>query len=97
MPVKIIDIFPNTDQPNELIVNGKCTAQEALNLAIKEYPEEATLYTIENVHPVKMQKCLDDGFLNVTIAENVCISDDVCSECGEYRLSKRLIEGWWIY
>ena len=94
---KNIDIYPNTDQPDELLVQGKCTAQEALDLAKKEYPVEATLYTIKNVQPIKMQKCLDDGYLNVTVAEGCCISDDVCGECGEYRLSKRLIDGWWIH
>lgn len=86
---KEIEIFPNWEMEDELIIVGKCTAEDALELAKKEYPETSSIYEVDCVHPVEMHRCLDCGSL--------WISDDVCGECGEPRLSKRILTGWHIY
>ena len=88
--MKNIDVFPNWEEGGELIVKGNCTALEAFNLAKEEYPEEMEEYTISSVHLIEMSKCLDCESYWVDGAGQ-------CGECGEMRLSKRVVKGWHIY
>lgn len=62
--------------------------EEAWRVVIEDYPEAVQSYTIDSFEEVIMYKCLD--------CNSMWVSDDVCGECGEFRLSKKQIPAYYL-
>lgn len=78
---KQISVYPNVENKNEYFVEGATGENSALMYLESEYPEVKGKFTPKNARIVFMSVCLD--------CKSNWINDDVCGECGEYRLSKR--------
>lgn len=76
-----IKIYPNVEDRREIFVEGATGENSALMYLESEYPELKGKFTPKDGKIVFLSICLD--------CESYWINDDVCGECGEYRLSKR--------
>lgn len=87
---KTKEAFLSLDSRSDILVYGCKTESEASEEAKQEYPElfdadEDMHFTITDTVSYKCLDCLSRW-----------ISDDVCGECGEYRLSKRAEQVYFI-
>lgn len=85
---KKISIYPNVEDKNEYFVEGVSGECEALMILESEYPEIKGKFKPKNARVVYLSKCLD--------CESYWINEDVCGDCGEYRLSKRQHEAYYF-
>jgi len=84
-----IEVFPDRENQGGFLVFGSNEDMYEAMKAIGEYDEEYKDYfAAEDCTFSTCYECLDCG--------SYWISDDVCGECGEYRLSKRGRECWYI-
>lgn len=67
--------------PGNFFVEGAHDNAEAIKYLEIEYPETKGVFLQKDVQEVTMHECLD--------CRSYWVSDDVCGECGEMRLSKR--------
>lgn len=81
MKKKKIEVYPNVEDRDEFFVEGATGENSALMYLELEYPEVKGKFKPRNAKLVFMSKCLD--------CESFWTNEDVCGECGEYRLSKR--------
>lgn len=81
MKKKIINVFEDVENLGNWYITYTKDKEKAWKQAIFDYPEITKQFTIDDMEEVIMYKCLD--------CESYWVSDDVCGECGEYRLSKR--------
>lgn len=75
------EVFEDIEQEGNFLVYGARGVMEAILFLEREYPETRKVFAASDGREVATYKCLDCG--------SYWISDDVCGECGEYRLSKR--------
>jgi hypothetical protein len=85
---KKTSIFTDLENPDCFIASGQKNKAEVLKDLFGDYPETVGNYTEDSIKHAIMYKCLD--------CESYWISDDVCGDCGEYRLSKRAIPCWYV-
>jgi ribosomal protein L32 len=85
---KRIKVFEDIENRGYYIVEGANSPEEALKYLALEYPETKDIFKAEQGKSVRMYKCLD--------CESYWISEDVCGECGEYRLSKKSRQAYYF-
>lgn len=78
---KRIELFKDCEQELSYFVGGAKNNEEALKYFEIEYPEMKGVFLLPEIQEVSMYKCLDCG--------SYWVSDDVCGECGEFRLSRK--------
>lgn len=78
---KRIKVFRDIEMHGNFFVEGAKNNEEAMKYLEFEYPETKGQFLLKDVQEVTMHKCLD--------CESYWVSDDVCGECGEMRLSNR--------
>lgn len=88
MKKKEISVYPNVEDRKEYFVEGATGENSALMYLESEYPEIKGRFTPKDARLVHMSICLD--------CNSYWINDDVCGECGEYRLSKRYHEAYFF-
>lgn len=88
-----IGVLKDRENPNSFFVEGieENNGLTALAELEKEYPEIKGFFNVQDGEFVPMQDCLDCGSGWVTS------DDEICGECGEYRLSKKKRWVWWFY
>lgn len=78
-------IFRDMENQNTWFILGCQGREEARKVVLKEFPDQ--LFNNHNrLVEVQMRKCLDCG--------SYWVSDDICGECGEDRLSKRVLKAF---
>lgn len=75
------DSFEDCENKGSYFVWGVKGPLEALMVLSIHWPETKDMFTPKDVHDGFLRKCLD--------CDSMWMSEDVCGECGEYRLSKR--------
>jgi DNA-directed RNA polymerase subunit RPC12/RpoP len=78
---KNIEVFEDMEEKGHYLVYGTRGVMEAMIALEFEYPETKGIFKPKDARECTSYKCLDCG--------SHWISDDVCGECGEYRLSKK--------
>lgn len=74
------EVFESSEMQGDYYIQFAKDKNEAWEVAIAEYPQILENYKKEDLQIDTMYRCLD--------CQSYWISDDVCGECGEYRLSK---------
>lgn len=78
---KEISVYPNVEDRKEIFVEGATGENSALMYLEVDYPELKGKFKPKDARVVFLSRCLD--------CNSYWINDDVCGECGEYRLSKK--------
>lgn len=88
MMKKNIEVYEDIEEKGSYLVYGSKNMADAVKALSLEYSESVGKINIEQSKYVASYKCLD--------CESYWTSDDVCGECGEYRLSKRAKWCWYF-
>lgn len=81
---KQIEVFRDVENSGSFLVYNAKDKKEALLTLEFEYPEVKGEFKIKDIKDTFSYKCLD--------CLSYWISEDVCGECGEDRLSKKAIQ-----
>ncbi len=80
--------YESWEDAGSYLISYFSSKEDAWHCVIGEFPEIMEDYEIDDMELTTSYKCLDCG--------SFWISDDVCGECGEFRLSKRPIPTYYL-
>lgn len=86
---KETQVFEDCENPGSYLISYFKNREDAWKCALKEYPEIAIKYTIDDMQLTHTNKCLD--------CLSSWIGDDLCGECGEPRLSRINVPTYYLH